>query len=463
MRNKFNKKSYRAQTMVEFALIVPILLVMLIGMLEVGRMVFVYITIASASREAVRYGSASGENPSLTFQRYKDCAGIQEAAENVDVLNIITDIRISYDHGPDGPVWDSSKFGSDQCDGSDTTKINACEPGSYPLICYKDRIRVEVDGLFTPIVNYIPLESQSISSTNLHTLLDIVEIKFPTGTLIPTGTIVPTSTLPPTPTIEYTPTSTDIPAGPSPTPSCELHSFQPYISTDYSTIYWELVNDNTFDLVIKNIYVTWPNGSGILTKITIDGEEFSLNLNPPTQDITSISNPLSQGSHIFSFKFQNNPLSGLFQVSVAFSNDKCSVAQKALTVWPVTHSGDIPSPLPNEYITQPWVLYNHTDETLKIASIEVAFPCLGGDDLLGLYLGGQDVWTGSGYISSCTGTIITPLNMTIPPGPIDMQFRFFHKDVIDVTVKITFQCYGIGVTTTCQTLDSTNPSQITIP
>ncbi|MFC2064953.1 TadE/TadG family type IV pilus assembly protein [Chloroflexota bacterium] len=455
-------QSKRAQTMVEFALILPVLLVMLIGMLEVGRMVFVYITVASASREAVRYGSASGENTALTFQRYKDCEGIREAAENVDVLNIITDIRISYDHGPSGPAWDSAKFGSDQCDGTNTTKINGCEPGSYPLLCYKDRIKVEVDGLFTPIVSYIPLEAQALSSTNYHTILDVIEVKFSTGTLIPTGTIVPTTTLSFTSTPENTATPTDPPAGPSPTPACELHSNNPYISTDYSTIYWELVNDNTFDLVIKNIYLTWPDGSGLLTKIMIDSTEYDVSLSPPTQNIETISKPLSSGSHLFSFKFQHNPLSGHFQVSVAFSNDKCAVAQKAYTVWPVTHSGPVPAPLFNEYITQPWVLYNHTDQVLNIASIELVFPCGGGNDLYGLYVGSQD-WTGSGYISSCTGTIITPFGMTIPPGPTNIQFRFQHKNTAGVTAKVTLQCYGIGVTTTCQTVDSTNSSQITNP
>jgi len=462
MKHRSNKKTFRAQTMVEFALVLPILMVMLIGMLEVGRMVFTYITIASASREAVRYGAASGDNDPGTFKRYLDCQGIRDAAENVDVLDVITDIRISYDHGPDGPAWDTSIFGSDVCDGTNTTRINACEPGSYPLLCYKDRIKVEVDGMFIPIVNYIPIEDQSLSSTNYHTLLDIVEVKFPTGTLIPTRTIVPTNTLPPTATPKKSPTPTKTPIGPTATPACVLHSLTPYISSDYSTIYWEVVNDNNFDLVIKNIYITWPNGSGILTSVDIDSDNFPLNLNPPTQNISTISKPLSQGSHLFAFHFQYNPLSGLFQVSVSFSNDKCSVAQKSLSVYPVTHSGAVPGTLPGSNITGPWVLFNHSDQVIEIASIEIGFPCAHQNDIVGLVFGGQN-WSGSGYVSSCHGTIITPQNFQLPPGPTNLSVIFNNQDITGITAMVTLKCYGIGVTNTCQTVDSTNLSQLTNP
>jgi Flp pilus assembly protein TadG len=46
--------------MVEFALALPLLLLLIFGILEVGRMVFTYSSVVNASREAVRYGSATG-------------------------------------------------------------------------------------------------------------------------------------------------------------------------------------------------------------------------------------------------------------------------------------------------------------------------------------------------------------------------------------------------------------------
>ena len=56
----------RAQGLVEFALVLPILLVLMMGLIEFGRLLFIYSAAATASREAVRYGSAAGENPGGT-------------------------------------------------------------------------------------------------------------------------------------------------------------------------------------------------------------------------------------------------------------------------------------------------------------------------------------------------------------------------------------------------------------
>jgi len=50
----------RAQAIVEFAITLPILMALLVGILEVGRMVFIYSAVNNASREASRYASAVG-------------------------------------------------------------------------------------------------------------------------------------------------------------------------------------------------------------------------------------------------------------------------------------------------------------------------------------------------------------------------------------------------------------------
>src|SRR4030095_776329 len=44
----------RAQAIVEFAIALPILMALLVGILEVGRMVFIYSAVNNASREAAR-------------------------------------------------------------------------------------------------------------------------------------------------------------------------------------------------------------------------------------------------------------------------------------------------------------------------------------------------------------------------------------------------------------------------
>ena len=96
------KERKRAQTLVEFALVLPLLLVLIYGILEVGRLIFIYSILVSASREAVRYGSATGLNVGGGVPRYNDCAGMRAAAQNVDFLNAFADadILITYDRGP---------------------------------------------------------------------------------------------------------------------------------------------------------------------------------------------------------------------------------------------------------------------------------------------------------------------------------------------------------------------------
>src|SRR5919109_4152728 len=102
---KIASQKTRAQAMVEFAIVLPILLLLLYGLLEAGRLLFIYSTIVTASRQAVRYGSATGEG-STTVPRYQDCAGIRAAAQRVDYLDSFEDkdILIQYDTGPNDPA-----------------------------------------------------------------------------------------------------------------------------------------------------------------------------------------------------------------------------------------------------------------------------------------------------------------------------------------------------------------------
>ena len=59
--NKIKPGKNKAQAMVEFAIVLPMLLLLLYGILEAGRLLFIYSTIVTASRQAVRYGSATGQ------------------------------------------------------------------------------------------------------------------------------------------------------------------------------------------------------------------------------------------------------------------------------------------------------------------------------------------------------------------------------------------------------------------
>ena len=51
-----------AQGLVEFSLIIPILMLLIVGAIEFGRLMFIISAVTTASREAARYGFSSGEN-----------------------------------------------------------------------------------------------------------------------------------------------------------------------------------------------------------------------------------------------------------------------------------------------------------------------------------------------------------------------------------------------------------------
>ena len=145
------KECTRAQTMVEFALVLPILLVIVYGLLEVGRLILTYSIVVSASREAVRYGSATGLNVAGGTVRYCDSAGIKAAAQNVDFINVIEDanITITYDNPP------------------------TCPPVSVTTV---NRIIVTVTTQFAPLVALVPLQPMTIHSTSARTIIGNISI-----------------------------------------------------------------------------------------------------------------------------------------------------------------------------------------------------------------------------------------------------------------------------------------------
>jgi hypothetical protein len=77
------ERGSQAQAMVEFALVLPLLLLLLIAIIDFGRALFVYSQVSNAAREAVRYAATSPD----------DCAEIANRARNS-----------MYSLGPDGPI-----------------------------------------------------------------------------------------------------------------------------------------------------------------------------------------------------------------------------------------------------------------------------------------------------------------------------------------------------------------------
>lgn len=56
-------KRGQGQSLVEFALILPILIIVLVGVFDLGRALFALITITNAAREGARYGTLHFDEP----------------------------------------------------------------------------------------------------------------------------------------------------------------------------------------------------------------------------------------------------------------------------------------------------------------------------------------------------------------------------------------------------------------
>lgn len=93
------KADQRGQGIVEFAIMLPALLLLILGIIEFGRLMVALSAVSSASREAARYGASSGDNGSGVVH-FRDCAGMRDA---VDRLNLFNDPVVTIEYDLDGP------------------------------------------------------------------------------------------------------------------------------------------------------------------------------------------------------------------------------------------------------------------------------------------------------------------------------------------------------------------------
>ncbi len=110
----------RAQSMVEFALVFTLFLVLLLGVIEFGHLLFVYTATTSAAAEAARYAAATGTNE-RGVPYYQDCAGIQQAALRLGAMAGLRpeDVVVEYDNGPGTAVYARCPTPPTRVDGGD--------------------------------------------------------------------------------------------------------------------------------------------------------------------------------------------------------------------------------------------------------------------------------------------------------------------------------------------------------
>lgn len=141
-------------TLVEFAVIFPLLLMLLFGVIEFGRLVTTIISVSTASREGARFGTAIGEATPGTPQ-YIDCAGIVNAARARVLIGQPTaaEVTVIWDKGPGTPPIAD-------CNLADATYPNP----STAIVLSGHRVSVTVQKQFN---TGIPLISNFIGTMNL--------------------------------------------------------------------------------------------------------------------------------------------------------------------------------------------------------------------------------------------------------------------------------------------------------
>jgi hypothetical protein len=381
--NNFFAKKKSAQAMVEFAIVLPILLLLLYGILETGRYLFIYSSIVTASRQAARYGSATGLG-SGTVPRYQDCAGIRSAAQKADFLNAFddADIHIYHDNGPNPRAPTGSGLSeTEYCTGSVAVDTGWAPTGN------NNRIVVKIRGGFTGIVPKLvpfinrnkainPIRGESartilvsvsiqvtappitfrassptptatitntptktptppITPTSTRTftptitpLFSFTPSKTPTTTQTSTATISPTATVQPSATVSPTKTATDL-------PNCNSITVQHGPLTISGTMSMSVTNNTGVPLLVRDVFVDWYNDKGhktgsdktlILQSATLGGVTFftgNLFASSTTVTPSGLYVPTGTSSIIFTFHQVYDSPDGSEKIIISLATNGC--------------------------------------------------------------------------------------------------------------------------------------------
>lgn len=102
MTEQARRDARKGQALVEFAIVLPVLLLVLLGVFEFARVLFVYTNLFNAAREGVRYG----------IVQPRDLAGVyQHVEERIDLVPV-DDVRLHvwYDKGPGTTIFTDTAF-----------------------------------------------------------------------------------------------------------------------------------------------------------------------------------------------------------------------------------------------------------------------------------------------------------------------------------------------------------------
>jgi Flp pilus assembly protein TadG len=172
-RNHKTLGGRRAQAIVEFAIALPVLLMLLIGIIEVSRMLFMYASVVNASRDAVRYASAYGLSDDMgdgNLLKYSYCKGIRDQAKQSGFfLNLQnSDITIQYDSGPSSGIGSKGVCDLFASPWEDPQIVGTVDTG--------DRVTVSVSTTYSPMVSLLPIPSRTFTATSSRTILGVIDL-----------------------------------------------------------------------------------------------------------------------------------------------------------------------------------------------------------------------------------------------------------------------------------------------
>lgn len=151
LKKVLNRRNSKGQSMVEFALALPVILLIVFGIIEFGYLLFVYSSVNSASRNSARYGIAVGEVTGGEH-RYYDCDGIIEAGMGAGrfagLVDSEFDITYIRQDASDPTVWNTIY--------SDCPSVAAL--AGADVIVFGDRIEVTVEHLYQPLITFMGLD-----------------------------------------------------------------------------------------------------------------------------------------------------------------------------------------------------------------------------------------------------------------------------------------------------------------
>lgn len=164
------KRKSRGQSLAEFALVLPTLLLFIMGVVDFGRLLFTYAQASSQIRQALRMASVIGYDPAAT-PPYRDCDLMRDIADNVFFVNTMNVTVTYFDQVTD---WNGTDFsGGTVCPNTAGADVgpNNLENG--------DVVRISADitvNLITPF--FVP--SVSFNLTGQRTVVtEIVLVSMP--------------------------------------------------------------------------------------------------------------------------------------------------------------------------------------------------------------------------------------------------------------------------------------------